>query len=77
MIAISEKYEIIQWIEKLSDASVFDEIKRIKSKSAAGDDWWDEISESEKMSIGSGLADIENNKIFQHDDVKKMYEKWL
>ncbi len=78
MIAISEKYEIIQWIEKLNDSSIFDEIKQLKNKAVESNtDWWDEISEIEKISINKGLADIDNNKIYLHDDVKKSYEKWL
>ncbi|MBP9583225.1 MAG: hypothetical protein KBE38_13775 [Ignavibacterium sp.] len=40
-------------------------------------DWWDEISEAEKVSIERGLEDIKAGRVIDHSEVKKLYEKWL
>ena len=40
-------------------------------------DWWDEISSEEKNAIDNGLADIKAGRVKPHEDVKKIYEKWL
>ena len=78
MIAYSEKFELIQWIEKLNDKSIFDELKHIKNKSIeSAPDWWNEISISERESIERGLADIANGKVHPHSEVKKIYEEWV
>jgi len=66
----TEKLNIIEWLVKLQDQTI---IKNPKIST----DWWDTISESEKMSIDQGLADIENRKVTAHAKVRKNYEKWL
>ena len=66
----TEKLNIIEWLVKLQDQTI---IKNPKIST----DWWDTISESEKMSIDQGLADIENTKVTAHAKVRKNYEKWL
>ena len=59
MIAYSEKFELIQWIKRLNDKSIFDQLKRIKNDSIeSAPDWWNEISISERENIERGLADI-------------------
>ena len=78
MIAYSEKFELIQWIERLNDKSIFDQLKRIKNDSIESTpDWWNEISISERESIERGLADIANGKVYPHSEVKKIYEEWV
>lgn len=34
-------------------------------------DWWENIKEGEKKAITSGLADIEEGKVYSHEDVMK------
>ena len=41
------------------------------------EDWYDELSDAEKKSIGLGLEDIEEGRVVAHSEVKKLYEKWL
>ena len=48
-------------------------IKRRKEKN----DWWSEISASEKESIEKGIQDAGNGKLTSHSNVKEIYEKWL
>ena len=46
-------------------------------KAAETTDWWDKTSEAEKRSIQKGLKDIEENRVVEHTEVKKMYKKYL
>lgn len=43
----------------------------------AEEDWWDDLSEDAKKSIGKGLKDIEKGKVTPHKEVMKKYKKWL
>lgn len=71
-----EKQKIIEWIKGLSDQSLIEKIRLIKENKLPPD-WWDQISEEEKLSIQRGLEDISSGRIKPHDQVKKQYEKWL
>lgn len=41
------------------------------------EDWYDELSDTEKKSIEFGLEDIKKGRVVAHSEVKKLYEKWL
>jgi len=71
-----EKQKIIEWIKGLNDPSLIEKLRLIKENKLPTD-WWDEISEEEKLSIERGLEDIRSGRIIPHDQVKKYYEKWL
>lgn len=40
-------------------------------------DWWDTISEEERKHIEAGLDDMANGRTVPHEEVRKLYEKWL
>ena len=40
-------------------------------------DWWDDLPDAAKKSIGRGLSDIKNGKVSSHEEVLKKYKKWL
>ena len=74
----TEKLDIIQRICEIQDNDLIDLIKNIvdipkKSKS----DWWNHISLEEKESINRGLQDLEQGKVYSHEQIRKKYEKWL
>lgn len=73
----AEKLGLIEWIAKLNDVSILEKIKKIHDEYAKNSDWWDEISVTEKESIERGLKDISEGKVYPHDTVKKIYEKYL
>ena len=43
----------------------------------AEDDWWDDLPDAAKKSIGRGLKDVEDGKVTPHKEVMKKYKKWL
>ena len=63
----------MECIMNLRDTQMIDELLSIAEKS----DWWTEISQEERNSINKGLQDISENKVFNHSEVKKQYEKYL
>lgn len=40
-------------------------------------DWWNSISNYEKISIEKGIQDADIEKLKPHSEVRKLYEKWL
>ncbi len=73
----TEKLGLIEWIISLNDLTVIEKIKNIHDDYSKSVDWWNEISIDDKESIVRGLADISNNKVHNHETVRKVYEKYL
>jgi hypothetical protein len=69
----TKKYQLMEWIMNLRDTQMIDKLLSIAEKS----DWWTEISQEEFNSIEKGLQDLSENKVINHHDVKKQYEKYL
>ena len=40
-------------------------------------DWWDEISNKERISIENGIKQADNDELIPHSKVKELYVKWL
>ena len=40
-------------------------------------DWWDEISDAQKASIERGIKDMEQGNIIEHEEMVKLYSRWL
>jgi hypothetical protein len=72
----TEKLDLIGWITGLQDETAIEKIKMIK-EFPNQNDWWDEISEEEKLAIEKGLDDIKNQRIIPHEQVREDYAKWL
>ena len=69
------KLELIQWLTTLEDSSLIQKIMDLRKSQTQ--DWWDEISESEKRSIEQGLMDAEKGKLKPNSEAEKIYERWL
>jgi RNA polymerase-binding transcription factor DksA len=69
------KLELIQWLTTLEDSSLIQKIMDIRKSETQ--DWWDEISETEKKSIEQGLMDAEKGKLKPNSEAEKIYGKWL
>ncbi len=71
-----EKLEIIKWVTTLKDETSIERLKFLKDSRTKGD-WWDQISDEEKSAVDKGLDDIKAGRVKPHNEVKKIYEKWL
>ncbi|MCB0801575.1 MAG: hypothetical protein KDB74_00630 [Flavobacteriales bacterium] len=69
------KMELIQWLTTVEDKSIIQRILELRNNETK--DWWDEISDTEKKAIESGIADADNGKLNSHSEAKKIYGKWL
>ena len=69
------KIELIQWLTTLNDQSTLQKIIELRDNSS--NDWWDDISDTEKKSIEKGITDSENGKVVLNSEIRKKYEKWL
>ena len=74
----TEKLDIIQRICEIQDNDLIDLIKNIIDiPHASKSDWWNQITQEEQESINRGLNDLEQGKVYSHDQIRKKYEKWL
>ena len=74
----AEKVDIIQRICEIQDNDLIDLIKNIIDIPAnANSDWWDTVTQEERDSINRGLNDLDEGKVYAHDQIRKKYEKWL
>jgi predicted transcriptional regulator len=71
-----DKLEIIKWVTTLKDETSIERLKMLKDSRAKAD-WWEQISDEEKNAVDKGLADIKAGRLKPHQEVKKLYEKWL
>jgi hypothetical protein len=74
----AEKLDIIQRICEIKDNELIDLIKKIIDiPNASKSDGWDKITNEEKDSINQGLKDLQQGKVYPHDQIRKKYENWL
>ncbi len=57
-----KKLELIAWINRLTDAHIIEFLEGLKS-SKSSDDWWDELSISQKQLLQKGLDDIDKGNV--------------
>jgi len=69
----SIKSELIQWLHDLNDQETLEYLKEIKDLKAMNNDWWNDLTQSQKDSIERGLEDINLGRTISHDEVKKKY----
>ncbi len=71
----NKKLELIQWLSSIEDSTIIEKIMALRKKETK--DWWNSISEREKLAIDQGIKDAESGKISPHSNARKIYEKWL
>ncbi|MCG8701025.1 MAG: hypothetical protein MI922_23435 [Bacteroidales bacterium] len=67
------KLELIEWLTKLEDNETIEYLKIVKDSKSKNNDWWNDLSESQKAGIERGLNDIKKGRTVSHDDVKSKY----
>ncbi len=71
----STKIELIQWLTTIDNSSVLQKIIEIRKNE--NKDWWNAISEDERMSIDEGIKDADSGKLKPNSEARAIYEKWL
>lgn len=72
----TKKIELIQWLSTIEDLNLLEKIHDLLTVEVQKD-WWNEISDAEKVSIEKGLEDAKNKKLNPHSKAKEIYGKWL
>ncbi len=67
------KLELIEWLTRLNDIDILIYLKKIKESRANNNDWWDDLTEQQKLGIQRGLRDIDEGKVVSHDKIAKKY----
>ena len=73
----TEKLNLIEWISKLEDASLINELMKIKEDHLNSEDWANSLKQEELESIKRGLTDFENKNVHSHETARRIYEKYL
>jgi hypothetical protein len=69
------KIELIQWLTTLDDKSLIQKIIDLRKNQTK--DWWNDISDTEKISLKKGISDADAGKLNSQSEARKVYEKWL
>lgn len=70
----ARKYQFIQKLAKVEDERILEKLELVLK--ANQNDWFDELSESEKNEIQIGLDQAEKGEFTSHEDVMKRFSKW-
>lgn len=66
------KLELINWIANLDDGFLVSQLVELKES-----DYWNEIPDAEKESIKAGLEDAKSGRVVPHQEVMKLFEKYI
>ena len=67
------KLELIEWLAKLEDNETIKYLKIVKDSRNNKNDWWNDLTEEQKRGIQKGLKDIEEGRVFSHEEVRRKY----
>jgi hypothetical protein len=67
------KFELIEWLTKLEDNETIKYLKIVKDSKNNKNDWWNDLTEEQKRGIQKGLKDIEEGRVFSHEEVRRKY----
>ena len=67
------KLELIEWLTRLNDAETLNYLQVVKESRSQNQDWWNDLTEQQRLEIQRGLKDIDEGRVVSHSDVKKKY----
>ncbi|RZJ54277.1 MAG: hypothetical protein EOO44_05675 [Flavobacterium sp.] len=70
----ARKYQFIQELVKVEDESILEKLELVLK--ANQNDWFDDLSETEKNEIQIGLNQAEKGELTSHEDVMKRFSEW-
>ncbi|MDP3645157.1 MAG: hypothetical protein Q8S54_18475 [Bacteroidota bacterium] len=78
MDVIELRTDLHSMIDKITDSNILNAVKTLLSeKTVTQTDWWDTISEEERVEIEQGLAEANRGEVIPHEEVMEKYKKWL
>lgn len=72
------KLNLHRLIDTINDPSVLNAVYALlRNNATETEDWWDELTESQKASIMIGLKEAEEGKVVPHDEVMRQVRHLL
>ncbi|HLN75331.1 MAG TPA: hypothetical protein VK205_18705 [Prolixibacteraceae bacterium] len=68
----ARKINLINWISSIQDDTTLEKLEKIQQKK---DDWWDIISEKDKIAINEGIDQLDRGEYLSHAQVRSKIEE--
>jgi predicted transcriptional regulator len=68
----ARKINLINWISSITEENILKEVEKIQREKA---DWWDTISEEDKIAINEGLEQLDNGEFLTQSEVRAKIKK--
>lgn len=73
---ISErKIELAHWLLEVDDEAIIAQIEELKK--AALSDWWDQLTDEEKLDVEASEADVAAGRVVPQEEVFKEALTWI
>ncbi|MFV0365137.1 MAG: hypothetical protein ACK5JS_01355 [Mangrovibacterium sp.] len=63
---LNKRNELIEWLSNLEDTAIIEKLSDFRKRESS--DWWNTISEEERISIERGIADADNMQLETHEE---------
>ena len=70
-----QKIRLIERIARVESQLLIDQINAVLEQNES--DFYDELTDEQRASVQRGLTQVKSGDTSSHDEVKKMYQKWL
>ena len=71
----AQKIRLIERIAQVENQAIIDQINDILEQGE--NDFYDELTDEQRASIQRGLSQVKSVETISHEEVKKIYKKWL
>ncbi|MGE5395891.1 MAG: hypothetical protein ACM3P1_14195 [Candidatus Saccharibacteria bacterium] len=68
----ARKLNLINWISSIQDDILIEKLEKIQQEK---DDWWDLISENDKMAINEGIDQLDRGEYLTHEQVRAIIKE--
>lgn len=70
----AEKYSLIEYITQIKDVSLIEKLREFVK--ANEEDFWNDLTESQKQEIRKGTQELDNGQKFDYEEVMSKYREW-
>ena len=72
------KKDIRKLVNRIDDKEVLElYLKLLEREAVKKKDFWDELSSDTKKAITAGIRQADKGQLIPHEEVRKLYRKWL
>ncbi len=69
----AEKYSLIEYITQIKDVSLIEKLREFVK--ANEEDFWNDLTESQKQEIRKGTQELDNGQKFDYEEVMSKYRE--